>query len=79
MSKSSTTNDNAAGPQKATDAVLVKSEDMPEGTPIVKGYDFNNGIDFHALLNQFKLKKKNQRFLNDLVIFGPSWGSTCKY
>jgi len=37
----------------ATDAVLIKSEPMPAGTPIVRGYDFNRGIDHHALLQSF--------------------------
>jgi deoxyhypusine synthase len=31
-------------------AVLVKSEQLPSDTPIVKGYDFNEGIDYDKLL-----------------------------
>jgi len=36
-------------PDIATEAVLVKSECMPEGSQVVKGYDFNEGIDHHKL------------------------------
>jgi len=41
-------------PGIATEAVLVKSEEMPEGSQTVKGYDFNTGIDHHALLQSYK-------------------------
>ena len=40
-------------PDIATDAVLVRSEQMPEDAKIVKGYDFNAGLDHHALLHSF--------------------------
>ena len=40
-------------PAIATGAVLVKSEPLPEGTPTVRGYDFNEGIDYHKLLNTY--------------------------
>ena len=40
-------------PDIATDAVLAKSEQMPSDAQIVKGYDFNNGVDHHALLQSF--------------------------
>ena len=40
-------------PDIATDAVLVKSEAMPENSQKVTGYDFNKGIDHHALLQSF--------------------------
>lgn len=33
--------------------VLMKSEEMPEGTPTVLGYDFNSGIDYHKLFQSF--------------------------
>lgn len=38
-------------PAIATDAVLVKSE--PLETPTVTGYDFNNGVDYSALLDSY--------------------------
>ncbi|XP_041370047.1 deoxyhypusine synthase-like isoform X2 [Gigantopelta aegis] len=40
-------------PAIATGAVLVKSEPLPEGTPTVQGYDFNQGIDYHKLLGTY--------------------------
>lgn len=40
-------------PEIATDAVLVRSEQMPSDAKIVKGYDFNTGVDHHALLQSF--------------------------
>jgi deoxyhypusine synthase len=30
-------------------AVLVKSDKLPDDTPVVKGYDFNKGIDYEQL------------------------------
>lgn len=41
-------------PQSAKDAVLLKSKKLPDGTPMVKGYDWNNGIDYDNLLNSYK-------------------------
>ena len=41
-------------PSSVTDAVLVTSEKLPEDTPKVKGYDFNQGVDFSALLKSYK-------------------------
>ncbi|XP_076062271.1 deoxyhypusine synthase [Oratosquilla oratoria] len=38
----------------AKEAVLVRSEPPPEGTPTVKGYDFNDGVDYSKLLESFK-------------------------
>jgi len=35
------------------EAVLLRSEPMPEGTPVVKGYDFNQGFDFDAFIKSF--------------------------
>eukprot|EP01052_Picozoa_sp_SAG31_P019256 SAG31_NODE_1397_length_8506_cov_13.069585_4_plen_156_part_00 len=52
--KTSTAVHSSAGPGLAVDAVMVKSEPMPEGTPTVRGYDFNDGIDFGALLATYK-------------------------
>eukprot|EP00958_Prasinococcus_capsulatus_P017905 scaffold2051_cov389-Prasinococcus_capsulatus_cf.AAC.14 len=40
-------------PSSAQDAVLVKSESLPEDTPVIKGYDFNNGIDHKQLLESY--------------------------
>eukprot|EP00158_Paraphelidium_tribonemae_P010067 Partr_v1_DN31116_c0_g1_i1_m34937 putative deoxyhypusine synthase len=34
--------------------VLIGSEDMPAGTLVVKGYDFDNGVDFDKLFESFK-------------------------
>ena len=45
--------DNSA-PEIAVDAVLKASEKMPEDSKIVKGYDFNNGLDYAALLATYK-------------------------
>lgn len=41
-------------PDIATDAVLAKSQEMPEGSAEVKGYDFNAGVDHHKLLQSYK-------------------------
>lgn len=40
-------------PLSANNAVLVHSEKLPENTPIVSGYEWNNGIDYSALLNGY--------------------------
>ena len=34
-------------------AVFVKSENMPDDSIKVLGYDFNNGIDYHKLLQSY--------------------------
>ena len=41
-------------PKIAQEAVLVASEPMPSGSQVVRGYDFSNGVDYHALLQSFK-------------------------
>jgi len=41
------------GADIARDAVFVQSQQMPEGTPTVQGYDFNSGVDYHALLTSY--------------------------
>lgn len=41
-------------PPVATEAVLVKSSPMPDGAPTVKGYDFNEGIDYHKLMTSYR-------------------------
>ena len=38
-------------PKSALDAVLLKSVDMPEGTPTVRGYDFEGALDLQAMLD----------------------------
>ena len=43
----------SAIPTATTDAVLVKSVEMPEGSIKIEGYDFNNGVDHNALLGSF--------------------------
>jgi deoxyhypusine synthase len=46
---------NNSAPEIAMNAVLKGSEKMPEGSETVKGYDFNNGLDYGALLATYKL------------------------
>lgn len=41
-------------PELAKNAVLVSSAPLPASTPTVKGYDWNCGIDYHALFNTYK-------------------------
>jgi len=41
-------------PDIAVNAVLVTSEEMPESSEKVLGYDFNLGIDYHKLLQSYK-------------------------
>jgi deoxyhypusine synthase len=41
-------------PELATASVLQESEKIPEGTPIVEGYDWNkNGINYEELLKSY--------------------------
>ncbi|XP_076321247.1 deoxyhypusine synthase isoform X2 [Tachypleus tridentatus] len=40
--------------KRATEAVLKKSENYPGEKIAVKGYDFNDGIDYHALLQSYR-------------------------
>uniref|UniRef100_A0A0B7AI21 deoxyhypusine synthase n=1 Tax=Arion vulgaris TaxID=1028688 RepID=A0A0B7AI21_9EUPU len=39
----------SSAPEVATEAVLVKSDPMPESSTVVQGYDFNEGINYHKL------------------------------
>ena len=39
--------------QGALDAVLVKTTPIGDELPVVKGYDFNNGLDYEQLLDKF--------------------------
>ena len=41
-------------PTAALEAVLQKSESLPEGSLTVQGYDFNQGIDYHKLLDSYR-------------------------
>lgn len=41
-------------PQIAANAVLVQSEKMPNDAVEVKGYDFNEGFNFHKLMESYK-------------------------
>jgi len=47
-------NNSSEIPSIASDAVLVSSEEMPEGSEKVVGYDFNQGVDHHKLLQSYK-------------------------
>ena len=40
-------------PAKAVDAVFVESVKLPEDTPICKGYDFDNGINYEELFKSY--------------------------
>lgn len=40
-------------PSIAKEAVLVSSSELPADTPIVSGYDWNNGIDYDRLLQSY--------------------------
>lgn len=47
-------NDDVKIPEKAKEAVLVESVNLPSDTPVVKGYDWNKGIDYGELLKTYK-------------------------
>ncbi|XP_046388439.1 probable deoxyhypusine synthase [Ischnura elegans] len=38
----------------AKEAVLVKSEEIPKDTPVIHGYDWEHGVDYHKLLRSYK-------------------------
>lgn len=40
-------------PTIASEAVLIASSKLPDDTPIVAGYDWNNGIDYDKLLSSY--------------------------
>uniref|UniRef100_H3CCA9 Deoxyhypusine synthase n=2 Tax=Tetraodon nigroviridis TaxID=99883 RepID=H3CCA9_TETNG len=40
-------------PAVATEAVLKPSCDLPEDLPKIRGYDFNQGVDFQAVLKSY--------------------------
>ena len=41
-------------PSVAAEAVLVQSKELPVEPVEVKGYDFNEGINYHKLLQSFR-------------------------
>lgn len=41
----------ASAPELAQGAVMVKSVPVTEGTPVVKGYDFNKGRDLDGIMS----------------------------
>lgn len=46
-------NNLAHTPSSAVQAVLVQSTPMPSDSVQVKGYDFNNGIDYQAIMQSY--------------------------
>lgn len=40
-------------PQIAKEAVLAASSKLPDDTPVVSGYDWNNGINYDQLLGTY--------------------------
>ena len=57
----------ASVPSLAADAVLAVSEEMPEGSETVQGYEFNNGIDYHELLKSYKFSGFQAKDLTTLL------------
>jgi len=53
MASSSAADYKSALPEILQTAVLGESEEMPEGSIPVKGYDFNQGVDLDAVLKSF--------------------------
>ncbi|KAJ1731874.1 Deoxyhypusine synthase [Coemansia biformis] len=45
----------AAAPTVATAAVLVRSAAVPDDARLVRGYDFENGVDYDRLLDSFSV------------------------
>ena len=41
-------------PELAASAVLAASEELPTDSVEVKGYDFNNGVNYHDLLASYR-------------------------
>ena len=41
-------------PKAAVESVMLGSDPMPEDSVPVRGYDFNKGVDYHALLQSYK-------------------------
>lgn len=43
-----------SNPQFVKDAIYGSSEPMPQGSEEVRGYDFSNGVNYHALLESYR-------------------------
>lgn len=43
-------NEASGAPELAQGAVMVKSMPVADGTPVVKGYDFNKGRDLDGIM-----------------------------
>lgn len=41
-------------PELAKDSVLQESEPLPEDTPQVSGYDWNQGVNYEALFKTYR-------------------------
>ena len=41
-------------PKFVKDAIYGSSEPMPQGSEEVRGYDFSNGVNYHALLESYR-------------------------
>ena len=41
-------------PELAKDAVLQESQKVPEGIPVVKGYDWSQGVNYEEILKSYK-------------------------
>ncbi|KAJ1825248.1 Deoxyhypusine synthase [Coemansia sp. RSA 2671] len=51
---SDTTQNGSNGvPSIASAAVFAASSQVPKGTELIRGYDFDNGVDYNALLNSY--------------------------
>ncbi|KAJ1877343.1 hypothetical protein LPJ71_011273, partial [Coemansia sp. S17] len=51
---SETSQDNSTGiPAIASAAVFASSSQIPEGTRLIRGYDFDDGVDYNALLKSY--------------------------
>lgn len=48
------TSNRSVVPQVALDSILVKSEKVPDDAIKVKGYDFNEGLNYEKLMQHFK-------------------------
>ena len=45
--------ENQTGPNLAQEAVLLKSENVPNSAKPIKGYDFASGLDYSKLLDSY--------------------------
>ncbi|GAB6024607.1 hypothetical protein CHUAL_009751 [Chamberlinius hualienensis] len=44
----------ASPPSVAVEAILLQSTELPTNTPVVKGYDFNEGVNFEKIFDSYK-------------------------